>query len=271
MSASRTAPRLGASHFRESAIIRNANPEPLEDRAQVTAPREWVVLLCLALILAALVAWGVFGSVERTLRSDGVLVLPGERRTVLADASGRVTEIVVDAGQPVADRGVIVQIAPPEREEPRDDVAVESPGHGVIAHMLVAPGESIPAGAPVAEVVLGTAGRLDAVAFVSPQDSWRLDEGMATRVTVESAVGVRRLSAELTAVEPRATSPPAWLTRMRADAPLPARGHLLRFAISQPPGHDHGDAPWVGLDDGTPCRIEIVLERTSPIRLLIRT
>ena len=184
---------LGGSQFRESAIVRNANPEPLEERAQVTAPREWVVLLCLGLILAALVAWGVFGSVERTLRADGVLVLPGP----------------------------------------------------------------------------GAARRLEAVAFVSPQDSWRLDVGMAARVAVESAAGVRRLPARLTAVAPRAASPPAWLTRMRPDASLPRRGHLLRIAVSQPPGR--GAAPWAGLDDGTPCRVEIVLERTSPFRLLIRT
>lgn len=182
---------LGSSQFRESAIIRSANPEPLEDRAQVTAPREWVVLLCLGLILAALVAWGVFGSVERTLRSDGVLVLSGATR------------------------------------------------------------------------------RLDAVAFVSPQDSWRLDVGMAARVAVESAAGVRRLPARLTAVAPRAANPPAWVARMRPDTSLPSRGHLLRIAISQPPGH--GEVPWTSLDDGTPCRIEIVLERTSPFRLLIRT
>lgn len=192
--------RPGSSQFRESAIVSNANPEPLEDRAQVTAPREWMVLLCLGLILAALVAWGVFGSVERTLRSDGVLVL---------------------------------------------------------------------AGTPVADVVPGAGPRLEAVAFVSPRDSWRLDVDLVARVAVESAAGVRRLPARLTAVAPRAASPPAWLTRLRPDAPLPGRGHLLRIAISNPSGD--AAAPWASLDDGTPCRIEIVLERTSPFRLLIRT
>ena len=80
---------LGSSRFRERAIVRNAQPEPLDDRARVTAPREWVVLACLGLALAALVAWGVFGSVERTLRADGVLVLSGERRTVRSGAAER--------------------------------------------------------------------------------------------------------------------------------------------------------------------------------------
>ena len=191
--------RLRAGQFRERAIIRNAEPEPLDDRADVTAPREWVVLAGLGLALAVLVVWGVFGSVERTLRSDGVLVRSG--------------------------------------------------GAGA--------GTAAPAGR-----------RLDAVAFVSPKDSWPLATGMTARVTVESREGVRVLTAALAAIAPRAASPPAWLKRMRPDAPLPGRGHLLRIAISNPPG---GGALPASLDDGTPCRIEIVLERTSPFRLVIRT
>ena len=182
--------RLRASQFRERAIIRNAEPEPLDDRADVAAPREWVVLAGLGLALAVLAAWGVFGSVERTVRSDGVLVLSG-------------------AG-----------------------------------------------------------GRLDAVAFVSPKDSWPLATGMAARVTVESREGIRVLPAALAAIAPRAASPPAWLTRMRPDAPLPGRGHLLWIAIANP---QEGAALPASLDEGTPCRIEIVIERTSPFRLVIRT
>ena len=191
--------RLRAGQFRESAIIRNAEPEPLDDRADVTAPREWMVLAGLGLALAVLVVWGVFGSVERTVRSDGVLVLSGASEARTAAPEGR---------------------------------------------------------------------RLDAVAFVSPKGSWQLAMGMTARVTVESRAGIRVLPASLAAIAPRAASPPAWLTRMQPDAPLPGRGHLLRIAISNPPGD--GALP-ASLDDGTPCRIEIVLERTSPFRLVIRT
>ena len=65
---------FGGSRFRESAIVRSAHLEPLDERAQLTAPREWAVLACLGLVLVAIVVWGAFGSVERTLRSDAVLV-----------------------------------------------------------------------------------------------------------------------------------------------------------------------------------------------------
>ena len=260
--------RLGNSQFRERAIVRNAQPEPLDDRAQVTAPREWVVLACLGLALAALVVWGVFGSVERTLRADGVLVLSGERRTVLSGVAGAVTEILAPAGQRVTGGQAIARITLAQRAAAAEAIIV-SPGSGVVAALLVTPGQSIPAGGPVADVVQGAARRMDAVAFVLPRDAWPLATGMRARVAVESAEGGRVLPATLTAIAPRAANPPGWLPRMLADATLPGRGHLLRIALDTPAPGLAGSA-LRGLDDGTPCRIEVVIERTSPFSLLIR-
>ena len=261
---------LGSSQFRERAIVRNAQPEPLDDRAQVTAPREWVVLAGLGLALAALVAWGVFGSVERTLRADGVLVLSGERRTVRSGAAGAVTEILTPAGRRVAPGEVIVRIALAQRGAVPEDATVVSPGNGVVATVLVMPGQTIPAGGPVADVVHGAGSRMDAVAFVPPRDAWRLAAGMSARVAVESPDGGRVLPARLAAIAPRAANPPGWLTRVLPHASLPGRGHLLRITFANTPGSGLPDGAPRGLDDGTPCRIEVVLERTSPFSLLIR-
>ncbi len=261
---------LGNSPFRERAIVRNAQPEPLDDRAQVTAPREWVVLACLGLALAALVAWGVFGSVERTLRTGGVLVLSGERRTLLSGAAGTVTEIRAPVGRRVAGGQAIARIALAEHPGSAVEETIVSPGNGVVATLLVMPGQAVPAGGPVADVVYGAAGRMDAVAFVSPREAWLLGAGLSARVAVESPAGVRVLPATLTAIAPRAASPPGWLTRMVPDAPLPRRGHLLRVTIANTPRAGHSDDAPRGLDDGTPCRIEVVVERTSPFSLLIR-
>ncbi len=261
---------LGNSQFRERTIVRNSEPEPLDDRAEVTAPREWVVLAGLGLALAALVAWGVFGSVERTLRADGVLVLSGERRTVRSGAAGAVTEIEAPAGRRVAPGQVIVRVALAQRAAAPAEATIVSPGNGVVAALLVMPGQTIPAGAPVADVVYGAARRMDAVAFVPPRAAWRLAAGMSARVAVESPEGGRVLPARLAAIAPRAASPPGWLTRMLPHAGLPARGHLLRIAFANPPGPGLPDDALRRLDDGTPCRIEVVVERTSPFSLLIR-
>lgn len=205
---------LGSSRFRESAIVRNAQPEPLDDIGRLTAPREWAVLACLGLALAALVAWGLFGSVERTLRLDGVLVLSGERHTLRAGVPGT-----------------------------------------------------------VAEVVSGDAGRIDAVAFVAPEEAWPLDSGMSARVTVASPVGDLTFRAGLAMVGPRDEGPPDWLVRMRPGVASRSRGHVLRLVLDRsaelagPAGTELAN----GLLDGTPCRIEIVLDRKSPLGLLIRS
>lgn len=305
---------LGSSQFRESAIVRNARPEALDERAQLTAPREWAVLACLGLTLAAIVVWGVLGTVERTLRTDGVLVLSGERRTVLSGTSGAVAEILVPVGERAAAGEAIVRVALSDMERRvrfatlaarlleteaknpagagdaeaqqlrasvrsvldelaafRRDGDIVSPADGVVAAAFVAPGQSIPAGAPVADIVSGGPGRLDAVAFVAPADSWPLVPGMAARVTVESPAGRRSLAAELIAVAPRAASPPGWLTRMHPGAATRGPGHVLRLAIPDLPGLDSpaGNAVRGSLEDGTPCRIEVILEHTSPFGLLI--
>lgn len=306
---------FGSSQFRESAIIRNAQPEPLDDRAELTAPREWAVLVCLGLVLAAIAVWGVFGSVERTLRADGVLVLSGERRLVRTAAPGTVTAVLAQAGENVAAGQGIVRIAVAGLEWPerlataslglpedeaksaagtgrtearrllssaqavlgeisalREGVEIVSPGDGVIAATLVATGQTIPAGAPVAELVSGDGGRLDAAAFVPRKDAWQVAPGMAARVTVDSPQGARSLPAELTMIEVRTPNPPDWLARMRPGVATEGQGHLLRLTIAGRARHDllSAGAPGGSFDDGTPCRIEIVRERTSPFDLLLR-
>ena len=266
---------LGDSQFRERALALNAEPEPLDDRAQLTAPREWAVLVCLGLVLAAIVAWGAFGSVERTVRSDGVLILSGDRRTVLSSTRGVVVEVLARAGERVAAAQPIVRII-----DPGTDPAVlgkggeiRSPGAGTVASVHVAPDRMVFAGAPIADIVSGDAGKFDVVAFVPRHDSWHLVPGMAGRVTLEAPTGVRSIAASLSAISPRAARPPDWLLRIQPDAAAGGRGHLVHLTFAEPPDPttSAGRGLVESLEDGMPCRIEIVLERMSPFGLLFRS
>ena len=208
------------------------------------------------------------------MRSDGVLVLSGERRTVLSNASGAVVEVLAQAGERVAAGQPIVRIVAfgAERAALREDAEIASPGAGVVAAIHVVPGRPVRAGAPVADIVSGDARRLDAIAFVPRRDSWRLAPGMVGRVTMESPEALRSFAVGLTAVAPRAADPPDWLVRMLPSAAAEGRGHLLRLTLADPPdlAGPVGHALARSLEDGTPCRIEIVLERTSPFGLLLR-
>jgi len=57
--------------FRERALQRRARQEPLDDRLQVSAPHEWLIVAGLAVMLLVLVAFIVFGGMELLRPTSG--------------------------------------------------------------------------------------------------------------------------------------------------------------------------------------------------------
>ena len=100
--------------FREKALLRHAQPDPLDDLVRVTAPHEWILLSALAALLLATVAWCAFASVERTLPGDAVLVRPGERHTVTSGTAGIVAEVMAREGDRVEAGQAIARLTMPE-------------------------------------------------------------------------------------------------------------------------------------------------------------
>ena len=301
--------------FRERALIRRAQPEPLDDLLRVTAPHEWVLLAGIAVALAAAVAWSAFAGVERTVAHGGTLVRPGVRHTLAAAASGIVTEVAAEVGDRVEAGQTIARLRLPEldwrqrlaqarvaalesgaaagagtrAEETADDptaaawravalasaraelievaalgaagAEVVSPHGGEVSASSLVVGRAVEAGEAVAEIRAGERHVPEAIAFI-PQGERRIEVGMAARVAVPSADGSRVYPARVIAIA--------------AAEPLPARaagaegaaartvsgaGRVVRLALE---GGEGPQAP-----DGAPCRIEIILARTSPLGLLI--
>ena len=50
--------------FREKSINRVSSPEQLNDYIRVTKPSIWIVLIALAVLLAGMLVWSIFGRVE---------------------------------------------------------------------------------------------------------------------------------------------------------------------------------------------------------------
>ena len=50
--------------YREKSLNRVAQPEDLNDYIRVTTPSVWVVLIAIILILAAVLGWMIFGTVD---------------------------------------------------------------------------------------------------------------------------------------------------------------------------------------------------------------
>ena len=50
--------------FREKSLKRVNQPDDLEDYIRVTTPSVWIVLIAVVLILAAILGWMIFGTVD---------------------------------------------------------------------------------------------------------------------------------------------------------------------------------------------------------------
>ena len=282
------------SLFREQAIASQGKPERLDVLLQVTAPHEWLILAGLALILLGASAWSVFGNIERRLTTECVLIRPGDRRAVLAEVSGTVADVLVDTGDAVQTGQAIVRVRRPElrrsiriararvaaletrppgerlravRAELADlemleavgDVIV-SPYAGEVTGLALTPGQPVTGGAEVAWVRSGTAGSMEAAAFVAPAAAAQVAAGMAARVLVpvQGGRGVSVLEADLLEISARPTTAPGWFAGLGFAAP--DRGHLVRLSLRS--------VPDPALADGQPCRVDVVTRRQAPIRFL---
>ncbi|MCY3919611.1 MAG: HlyD family efflux transporter periplasmic adaptor subunit [Chloroflexi bacterium] len=287
--------------FRERALQRRARQEPLDDRLQITAPHEWLIVAGLSAMVLALLAFAVFGRVERTRSFEAALVLPGERHALVAPVSGTVEAVLVGVsdtvapGQPVARIrpsgaqqwesvivGVIDALAQGGRldEETRgellqallaagsgasstDPLEVTSPSGGEVVALDLAPGQAVDAGASLGLVRAASTSRPEVVAFVSPGDAARLRAGMEARVDVggPGESGGPVLQGRVAEISAQPGPPPEWLADQGLVMPQPA--HLLRVALA-------GDAPAVLPADGTAVSLRIVLGRESLVSLLAR-
>lgn len=63
-----------AAIFNKKASDKLRNPDDLERCVQVTNPSVWAVLTACAVLLAGLLAWGVFGAVTTSVTATGTVV-----------------------------------------------------------------------------------------------------------------------------------------------------------------------------------------------------
>ena len=281
--------------FREEAFARRGRTEALDGLLRVTAPHEWVILVGLALALLGVLAWGLFGRIDRSLSSACLLARPGERHAVVSGVTGNVVAVAVDVGGPVeagepvayvvsADTGRHAALARARVEalEAADAAApdalalarlelaqlealqasgeaVVSPYGGEVAAHDLAPGRIVTTGAVVATVRDRTAEGLEVLAFMPPERAERLAVGMAARVSIATSAGggERTLSAEVRDVSPRAVAPPGWVEAFGLAAP--ARSRTVRLSLTEP-------APAVA--DGAPCSLTVILRSDPPVRLV---
>lgn len=58
--------------FRKNSLDRISSPEQLNDYIKVSTPSIWIVLIALFILLAAIVIWGITGSIPTTINLQGI-------------------------------------------------------------------------------------------------------------------------------------------------------------------------------------------------------
>ena len=102
--------------FRLSAVVMMSDREQLHTLLQVTAPREWAIVAAVLVLVSAVAAWGVFGTVERAVFADCLVLRPGVRHMVVAGVAGTVTEVLAAPGDAVAAGDVLARVRQPDVE-----------------------------------------------------------------------------------------------------------------------------------------------------------
>jgi|LNFM01.1.fsa_nt_gb HlyD family secretion protein len=99
------------SLFREDALDRLNSPEQLDQRIRLVPPVMRLLAIAAALIIAAGLVWGVFGTIPTRAGGSGVLLSDGKGSyAVEPAASGPVIELLVKRGDHVKAGAVIARI-----------------------------------------------------------------------------------------------------------------------------------------------------------------
>ena len=277
-------------------------PEPLDARLQVTAPHEWMVLAGIGLSLLLFLVWAAFGSVERRLSVEAVLVRPGERHAVISPVSGTIVETAAAVGDALEAGQTIARVRPPEAERQarvarrivgavEDGMRRSEGAAAALREALLAAarrelgaverraGESI--AAPRAGELLAhrlVPGRPvragETVAWIRDrsEDAWQALAFAAPRDAARLAAG---MDAEVLTAPPGGPGPGALAARVLDVSPRPAAAPAWLAGLGlAPPAPAHlirleVDAPPLPVADGAPVRARIALGRRSLAALLL--
>lgn len=112
--------------FRAAALERVASPEQLDHLVRITKPFDWIATLLIFVGLAAVLTWGVIGSIPTRVSAEGILVSSGGRVVdAVSAAAGRLASINVAVGDRVSKGQVVARIAQTDIERRyRDAVEV---------------------------------------------------------------------------------------------------------------------------------------------------
>ncbi len=256
---------------------RTLSPDELDRLMRVTGPRGWLALIALLVLVAAAVAWGVFGTLPVVVGADkGVLLGGDSRHQIVSQTSGLVTDVRVESGDRVKKGQVIARV----RQDRDAEADVVSLFDGRVDSVVVEKGMLLTRGQHVAVVKEGDA-PLEAFVFVPGEQGKQLKKGMKVQVlpSTVKAEEFGSMQGEVTSVSKfPVTEDEMFLllenqtlvdTLRTGDAQLRVDVKLLREP-STPSGFEWSSSqgPPFGITRGTLCTATFVLGEERPVNLV---
>jgi HlyD family secretion protein len=106
--------------FRQVALDRLASPEQLDQLITLTSPIGWAALTAIAVLLSAIVVWGIFGKVPTRVEGAGILIARGGQVfDAMAPASGTLASVAA-TGSTVNKGDVVATLDDAQAEQDLD-------------------------------------------------------------------------------------------------------------------------------------------------------
>jgi HlyD family secretion protein len=100
--------------FRQESLQRLQSPEELDQLLVVVNRKAWFVLLTLMAVCAAAIVWSIVGKIPVRVEGVGVLVNPGNVKSLQSPASGQITAVEVRVGQHVKQGSIFARLDQPD-------------------------------------------------------------------------------------------------------------------------------------------------------------
>ncbi|MFM8321266.1 MAG: HlyD family efflux transporter periplasmic adaptor subunit [Chloroflexota bacterium] len=163
--------------FRPQALAKLTSPEQLDQLIRVTTLPGWLALAGLACLLAPLLAWGVWGSLETRLAAQGVLLPVGGLCLVSAPQDGLVDQAHTWLGEQIEPGQMVMTLRSAQTGALQE---VVSRCGGVVMDLPVQAGQPVEHGQEL--LMVEPAGPvLEAVVYVPLEQAYSLAPGMAAR------------------------------------------------------------------------------------------
>jgi HlyD family secretion protein len=267
---------ISLAKYRKEALEHLDSPEQLDTMMQVTAPRRWVALLGLCLLLLVSLGWAILGRVPILVSGRGVITSPDGVRSVYATGQGQLHTFPLKAGDTVEAGQIVATITPLEAGPPTE---VHSPGSGQVAEILADVWQPVDPTVPLFKL-RGDDSSLAVMLFLTPAESISVQPGMKVQVFPQIA-GVSEYGHLLGEVEEVARQP--WSSdglghllnnptevsyAVQNDLLLPIKVQLQKgpdgFQWSGTKAANRGT-----LYSGLSCTAKIVVAEKAPISLIL--